>query len=125
MPDAKFSDPIYAKRYTNTENCFEVLKSVLVEMFRQVGVLKIDEGGVAYQGLLIRHLVMPNNVAGSKRILKFIAENLSTNNYVNIMSQYRPYFKAENEPLINRPINYTEYQQVIKFAKELGLSRGF
>jgi len=85
----------------------------------------LDEHGAAYRGLLIRHLVMPNDVSGSKAILKFIAANLSTESYVNIMSQYRPCFKANGDDQINRSITHSEYRAVINTAKELGLHRGF
>ncbi|UCE05968.1 MAG: radical SAM protein [bacterium] len=124
MPDAKFSSSEYAKQYANAPDYFDVLKTVLKEMHRQVGELKI-ENGIAYRGLLIRHLVMPNNVAGSEQILKFIAEELSTRSYVNIMSQYRPCFDAVDEPLINRRITSKEYYETIDLAKKFGLHRGF
>ncbi len=125
MPDAKFSDSKFAKHYANADNYFFILKPVLKEMFRQVGVLKINKNGAAYQGLLIRHLVMPNNVAGSKAILEFIAKELSLDSFVNIMSQYRPCYKAISDQLIGRAITNAEYNEVIEFAKELGLKRGF
>jgi len=125
MPDAKFSDSKFAKHYANAGNYFFILKLVLKEMFRQVGVLKINKNGAAYQGLLIRHLVMPNNLAGSKAILEFIAQELSVDSYVNIMSQYRPCYKAISDQLIGRAITNAEYNEIIKLAKEMGLKRGF
>ncbi len=124
MPDAKFSNAASAKQYANAPDYFEVLKTVLKEMHRQVGVLEIANG-IAHHGLLIRHLVMPNSVAGSEEILKFIAEKLSTESYVNIMSQYRPCFDAVDEPLINRRLTSKEYHQAIELAKQFGLHRGF
>jgi putative pyruvate formate lyase activating enzyme len=124
MPDAKFSNSEYAKQYVNAPDYFEILKIVLKEMHRQVGVLTIEDG-VASRGLLIRHLVMPNDVAGSEDVLKFIAEELSTESYVNIMSQYRPCFNAIDEPLIDRRITSKEYYQAIELAKKFGLHRGF
>jgi putative pyruvate formate lyase activating enzyme len=124
MPDAKFASSEYAKQYANAPDYFDVLKATLKEMHRQVGELK-TENGIAYRGLLIRHLVMPNEVAGSEKILKFIAEELSTESYVNIMSQYRPCFDAVDEPLINRRITSKEYHRAIKLAKKYGLHRGF
>ena len=124
MPDAKFSNSTYAESYANAPDYFEVLKAVLKEMHRQVGVLK-TENGIGYRGMLIRHLVMPNDVAGSENILRFIAEKLSTKSYVNIMSQYRPCFEAEDDSIINRRISSKEYYQAIELAKKFGLSRGF
>ncbi len=124
MPDAKFSSAEHAQTYANAPDYFDVLKPVLKEMHRQVGVLKI-ENDIANRGVLIRHLVMPNDVAGSEEILKFIGEELSTESYVNIMSQYHPCFNAIDEPLINRRITSKEYYQAIEVAKKLRLQRGF
>jgi len=124
MPDAKFSRSEYAYQFANAPDYFDVLKATLKEMHRQVGELKM-ENGIAYRGLLIRHLVMPNDVAGSEEILKFIAEQLETESYVNIMSQYRPCYEAVDEPLIDRRITSKEYQQAIELAKKFGLHRGF
>jgi len=124
MPDAKFSNHKHAKIYANAPDYFNILKPALKEMHRQVGILKIDNG-IAYRGLLIRHLVMPNDVAGSESILRFIAEELSLESYVNIMSQYHPCFQATNIPSINRRITSEEYYQAIEIAKKFGLHRGF
>ena len=120
MPDAKFSNAQHAKRYADAENYFSILKETLKEMYQQVGSLKLKENGTALRGLLIRHLVMPGDVAGSKQVLKFIAEALSTNNYVNIMNQYRPCYQAIGDPLIGRVITNAEYIEVIRQARELG-----
>ena len=125
MPDAKFSNSEYAKQYANAPDYFEVFKSVLKEMYRQVGVLKLDDDGVAFRGLLIRHLVMPNDVTGSEEMLRFIAEKLSIDNYVNIMNQYRPCFEAIDQPLIDRRISSQEYCKVIEWAKNFGLHWDF
>ncbi|MBC8185980.1 radical SAM protein [candidate division KSB1 bacterium] len=125
MPDAKFSNSNHAKQFADAGNYFTILKEILKEMFRQVGTLKIDKNGAAFRGLLIRHLVLPKNAAGSKHILKFIAEALSTDNYVNIMSQYRPCYQAISDPQIGRAITNTEFGEAIRLAWKLGLSRGF
>ncbi len=125
MPDAKFSNTKYAKQYANAPDYFDFFKSAIKEMYRQVGILKLDEDGIASRGLLIRHLVMPNDVAGSEEILKFIAEKLSKDNYVNIMTQYRPSFEAIDEPMIDRRISSKEYYQTIEWAKSFGLHWGF
>lgn len=124
MPDAKFSNAEPAQTYANAPDYFDVLKPVLKEMHRQVGALKI-ENGIANRGVLIRHLVMPNDVAGSEAILKFIAEQLTTESYVNIMNQYHPCFNAMDELLIDRRITSKEYYQAIELAKKFGLHRGF
>lgn len=124
MPDAKFSSPLYAKQFANAPDYFDILKPVLKEMHRQVGDFKI-ENGIAYRGLLIRHLVMPNDIAGSEEILKFIAEQLSKDSYVNIMAQYRPCYQAYETPGIDRRITMEEYDRAIQVAKKYGLHRGF
>ena len=124
MPDAKFSSEDHAKQFANAPDYFERLKPVLKEMHRQVGDLQI-QNGIAYRGLLIRHLVMPNDIAGSDRIFKFIAEEISKDNYVNIMAQYRPCYLAFDTPGINRRITMEEYNNAIQLAKKYGLHRGF
>lgn len=125
MPDAKFSDEKYAKAYANAEDYYLILKVVLKEMQAQVGELIINEKGAAISGLLIRHLILPNNVASSMKILKFIANELSLDSYVNIMRQYRPCFKMGGDRLLGRAITDAEFWEVITFANQIGLKRGF
>ncbi|MDY6965633.1 MAG: radical SAM protein, partial [Halobacteriota archaeon] len=123
MPDMKYSDSENAKRYSNAPDYFEVCKDAVREMHSQVGDLKVN-GGVAWRGLLIRHLLLPNDLAGSEEILKFVSE-LSKDSYINIMEQYRPVFKAYDYGELKRPLKMSEYSKVIEMAKELGLHRGF
>ena len=125
MPDFKYSDAAAARRYSNAPDYFEIAKAAVAEMHRQVGVLQLNEQGIAVRGLLIRHLVMPNQVVGSKEILQFIAQQLSPDSYVNIMDQYRPCYKAVHFPEINRRITQKEYDEVIRWALDAGLHRGF
>jgi putative pyruvate formate lyase activating enzyme len=94
-------------------------------MHRQVGDLMMDEEGIAYHGLLIRHLVMPHGVAGTKEIMTFIARYVSIDSYVNIMDQYRPLYRAGDYPEIDRSISSREYREAIEFAVGEGLHRGF
>jgi len=123
-PDIKFSESEPAKRYSNAPDYFERCKEAVREMHRQVGDLKVNERGIAYKGLLIRHLVLPNNLAGSEKILQFAAE-LSKECYVNIMAQYRPCGRAyEYQELSRRPTS-TEYFRVVDYSRKLGLHRGF
>jgi len=124
MPDIKYGDEASARKYSAAPDYFEVAKEVLREMHRQVGDLELDERGLAVRGLLIRHLVLPNGLAGSEQVLKFIAE-LSPNSYVNIMDQYRPCYRAVDYPELARPITQEEYDEVIELALRLGLHRGF
>ncbi len=125
MPDMKYSDLEQAKKYSNAPDYFERCTAALREMHRQVGVLKTDARGVAERGVLIRHLVMPGDVAGSRRTLEFIAHDLSADSYVNIMFQYRPVYRAHEFPEINRRPRLSEYNAVVDMARELGLHRGF
>ena len=124
MPDIKYGDSQKGSQYSHVNDYFEVVKKAVKEMHRQVGDLVV-ENGLAKKGLLIRHLVLPNNEASSKKVIDFIAEDLSKESYVNIMDQYRPSYKATNFPSINRSINWEEYTQLIQYANEKKLHRGF
>ena len=125
MPDAKYMDERYSNRFSNASNYPEVLKVVLKEMHRQVGDLTTNPNGIAERGLLIRHLVMPGGVASSEAVLKFIAEEISADSYVNIMDQYRPEYRASEYPEISRRITHKEYMEAIQIAKRFHLYRGF
>jgi len=123
LPDFKYWDPRMAKKYSfGAKNYPEVTKKAILEMHRQVGVAKPKEDGIIYRGLMIRHLVMPNNVGGSKEIIKWISENLPKDTYLNIMSQYRPMYKAVKYKEIARIITKKEYEEVVNYAKNLGLT---
>jgi len=125
MPDFKYWDDDKAFKYSGVRNYREVACSALLEMHRQVGDLEFDDIGIARKGLLIRHLLIPNDIAGSDGVLGFIAEKISRNSYVNIMSQYRPCFQAWRHPELNRGITITEFKYAIRRAEHYGLRRGF
>lgn len=125
MPDAKYGDSQSAWEYSKIRDYFRVLKAGLREMHRQVGDLTLDDNGIAIQGLLIRHLVMPNSVADSETVLKYIAEEISKDTYINIMMQYHPVYKAGDFQNIDRRVTISEYDEVVQTALELGLHRGF
>jgi len=125
MPDIKYGDEESAKKYSNAPDYFAVCKEAVKEMHRQVGDLTVDERGIAVRGLLIRHLVLPNGLAGSAEVFKFIATELSKESYVNIMLQYRPMYKAYEYKELNREIKMSEYREALDSAKEWGLHRGF
>jgi putative pyruvate formate lyase activating enzyme len=125
MPDTKFAREWEAASYCNAPDYPRVLQKVLLEMHWQVGDLMLDEQGIAYHGLLIRHLVMPHGVAGTREIIAFIARRVSANSYVNIMDQYRPLYRAGEYPEIDRRITSREYREAIEIAKDAGLHRGF
>jgi len=112
-----------AKYSSGSYNYPEITKAALLEMHRQVGVAKPAQDGLMYRGLMIRHLVMPNRVSGTKKVIEWIAENLPKDTYFNLMSQYRPMYKAFEYPEISRRITRQEYNDALKWAKETGLIR--
>jgi putative pyruvate formate lyase activating enzyme len=120
MPDAKYLNSGSSKKYSFAQDYPDVMKSALLEMHRQVGDLEI-KGGVATRGLLVRHLVMPDNIACSKEIIDFIVSEISENTFINVMEQYRPTFSAHNFPEINRPVTRQEFSKVYEYAKNQGL----
>ena len=123
MPDFKyFSGEMAAKYSSDARDYPSFTKKALIEMQRQVGVAMPKKDGVMYRGLMIRHLVMPNRISGVKKVISWIAENLPKNTYLNIMSQYTPYYKALNFPEISRRITTEEYKEAIFSAKEAGLT---
>ncbi len=123
LPDFKYSYGKMAAKYSSGAQSYpEAAKAALLEMHRQVGVAKPAGDGLIYRGLMIRHLVMPNNVAGTKEVIEWIATNLPKDTYLNIMSQYRPMYKAFEYPEISRRITREEYNQAVKWAKKAGLT---
>lgn len=125
MPDIKYSDNRMARRWSGVADYWDVVRPAVKEMHRQVGDLRTDSTGVATKGLLVRHLVLPNDIAGSKSVLEFVAREVSPETYINIMDQYLPVYKARNLPPLDRRIRWSEYDRVIKYARTLGLHRGF
>ena len=123
MPDMKFSSAGNAKKYSSAPNYPKINRVAVLEMYRQVGDLQIDDDGLATHGLLIRHLILPRNLAGTKQIVNFIADALSVNTYLNLMAQYRPVYNANRYPELNRPITASEYNAVVNKAKEAGFTR--
>ncbi|MCB7129231.1 MAG: radical SAM protein [Candidatus Brocadiales bacterium] len=121
MPDAKYAHPRWAEKFSRAGDYPEVMKAALKEMHRQVGDL-FTEDGIAVRGLLVRHLVMPNNVAGSREVIDFIAGEISPNTYINIMDQYHPCYKAgEFFGEIDRRITREEFNDACTYAREKGL----
>jgi len=123
MPDFKFWDSIWAERYCRAPDYPAVAREALREMHRQVGDLVLDEEGIAVKGLLVRHLVMPGGVAGTGEIMRFIADEISRDTYVNIMDQYRPCGEAHGDERINRRLTSGEYKEAVAAAKKVGLHR--
>jgi len=125
MPDIKYADPKVAEELSNAPEYPKVVREVVKEMHKQVGDLVIDDEGIARRGLLIRHLVLPNRLAGTEEIVRFIAREISKDSYVNIMDQYHPCYLAESDKRIARRITRDEYREAVEWARKEGLHRGF
>ena len=123
MPDFKFWDDKWAERFCKAPDYRERAKAAIKEMHGQVGDLLVDNEGIAVQGLLIRHLVMPNEVAGTDRVMNFLASEISLDTYVNVMDQYRPCGNADADELINRRLTSEEFRRAVGAARDAGLSR--
>ena len=123
MPDMKYSDEKTAEQLSRIKDYPKVNKAAVREMHRQVGDLKLDEQGVAQCGLLVRHLVLPNRLAGTREVVRFLAQEVSTNTYLNIMAQYRPSYKAFDILLLSRPVNRQEFYEAIDLAHQQGMDR--
>jgi putative pyruvate formate lyase activating enzyme len=123
LPDFKYSDKHMAGIYSSGADTYvEITQQAMLEMHRQVGVAHQAENGLMYRGLMIRHLVMPNNVSGTRGVIDWIATNLPQDTYLNLMSQYRPMFKAKDYPEISRRISREEYNDVVRYARKAGLT---
>lgn len=123
MPDMKFTDPNVSQRLAHAPDYWDVCREAIREMHRQVGDLVLDNYGLAVRGLLVRHLVMPNGLAGTEEVMRFLAEEISPNTYVNIMAQYRPEGHAWEIPEIARRCADDEYRQALAIARAVGLHR--
>jgi len=124
MPDFKYSRGDLAEQYSQAADYPGVVKAALKEMHRQVGDLEMDQEGVALRGLLVRHLVLPEGLAGTREAMHFLATEISPNTYVNIMDQYRPCGNLipPDSPL-GRRITRREFQEAVLLAREVGLRR--
>ena len=123
MPDMKYSDEKIAKELSGVENYPEVNKAAVREMHRQVGDLQIDKEGIAQRGLLVRHLVLPDGLAGTKETVDFLASEISPYTYINIMDQYHPCYQALQISSLSRRITTREFQEAIELAHQAGLRR--
>jgi putative pyruvate formate lyase activating enzyme len=123
MPDFKYVDPEAAKKYSNAEDYPAVAKKAIKEMHRQVGDLVTDSYGVAQHGLLVRHLVLPEGLAGTEEVVRFLAEEISINTYTNIMGQYYPCYKAAEHTPLDRRLTNEEFRKAVEAARKAGLKR--
>ena len=123
MPDMKYGDSAVARRYSKVRDYVEVNRAAVSEMHRQVGELVLDKQGLAQRGLLVRHLVLPGGLAGTEQVLAFLAQEISPHTYLNLMDQYRPCYRADEYPPLDRTITAEEYQEARALAKRHGLNR--
>ena len=125
MPDFKYWDSEMARKYSKAPDYPEAARRAIKEMHRQVGELVTDEEGLAVRGLMIRHLVMPEQIAGTREVMRWIAQELSPHTYVNVMAQYYPAGKVSRQeyPEINRRLTSPEYEAALDEAGRAGLKR--
>lgn len=123
LPDFKFWDPRIAQELAGARDYPEVARRAIKEMHRQVGDMVIDENGLARRGLLVRHLVLPDGLAGTREIMTFLAQEISRDTYVNVMGHYHPYGRAAEHPSLRRFIEDREYREAQSLAREAGLWR--
>jgi putative pyruvate formate lyase activating enzyme len=123
MPDMKYADADVGRKYSRVENYPGINQAAVKEMHRQVGDLVMDQRGVAQRGLLVRHLVLPEGLAGTTDIARFLAREISRDTYINVMDQYRPCYRAVNMPPLDRRITREEYDEAVQQAREAGLHR--
>ncbi len=125
LPDLKYANNELAKRYSKIDNYFEIATQAIKEMIRQVGETKLDERGMMRKGVLIRHLVLPNNIENSKKVLKWIRENLPKSTYISIMAQYFPTYKAKEMTDLNRKLTKDEWSEIEDYIDELEIENGY
>lgn len=123
MPDVKFADPQVGLKLSGARDYPAVVKAALKEMHRQVRDLVIDESGIARRGLIVRHLVLPEGLAGTQELMTFIADEISVHTMVNIMYQYSPEYKAKDYPPLHRRVEHAEYERALDIARRAGLYR--
>ena len=125
LPDARYADNEKAIKYSSASDYFEIMKKALKEMYRQVGDLAVDKTGVARSGLIVRHLVLPGGLSGTRKIMRFIAREISPHTYISLMAQYFPAYQADQFPPLSRRIDKEEYREALQAFKEEGLENGW
>jgi putative pyruvate formate lyase activating enzyme len=123
MPDMKYADAETARKFSAVENYPRINRQAVLEMHRQVGDLQLSPEGIGQRGLLVRHLLLPESAAGTGQILKFIAEEVSRDTYLNLMDQYRPAYRADLYPVLRKRISRSELTAAVEKARTLGLHR--
>ena len=125
LPDLKYAQNNLGKKYSNINNYFEVATKSIKEMVKQVGVPTFNKKGIIQKGVIIRHLVLPNNIENSKKVLKWIKQNMPEEIFVSVMAQYFPTYKAKSDNNLNRKLTKEEWTEIIQYIEELGFENGF
>jgi putative pyruvate formate lyase activating enzyme len=125
LPDMRYADPDMAVQYSCAPDYPRYNQESVKEMHRQVGIAQMDNHGIINRGMIIRHLVLPNNISGTEKIMRFIAQEISQDTYISLMSQYMPYYKAKEFPQISRRLKLQEYEEAKKAMEKYGLSNGW
>ena len=125
LPDLKYSENELALKYSKVNNYFEVATEAIKEMISQVGIPKFDSSGMIQKGVIIRHLVLPNHIENSKKVLSWIKNSLPDDIYVSIMAQYFPTYKAKDDKMLNRKLTQKEWQEIEDYVEEIGIENGF
>jgi putative pyruvate formate lyase activating enzyme len=125
LPDARYADNEIAVKYSSASDYFEIMREALKEMYRQVGDLALDQIGVARSGLIVRHLILPEGLSGTRKIMHFIAREISPHTYISLMAQYFPAYQAGQFPPLSRRIEKEEYKEALQAFKEEGLENGW
>lgn len=125
LPDLKYAENELGKKYSKIDNYFEIATRAIQEMLKQVGVPKLNEKGIMEKGVLIRHLVLPNQIENSKKVLRWIKENLPKEIYISVMAQYFPTYKAKEDEKLNRKLTRREWQEIENYIEELEIENGY
>jgi len=125
LPDMRYSDDAVSRKYSVAPHYPEVNRAAIKEMYRQVGNLELDEKGIAKRGLIVRHLILPNGLSGTEGVMKFLAEEISKDVYISLMSQYFPAYKANEHKELSRRITADEYEEAYQIMQKYGLENGW
>ncbi len=125
LPDLKYSENNIGKKYSKIDNYFEISTKAIKEMIRQVGITKINKDGIIQKGVIIRHLVLPNNIENSKKVLKWIKDNIPQGVYISVMAQYFPTYKAKDFKEINRKLIQKEWKEIERYIEQLNIENGY
>lgn len=125
LPDLKYAENDLAREYSKIDNYFEVATKAIEEMIKQVGTPNLDENGIMKRGVMVRHLVLPNHIKNSKKVVKWVTENLPKEIYISVMAQYFPTFKAKENEKLNRKLTKEEWKEIQDYIEKLEIENGY